>query len=177
MVEPGRKLAVVVVAPRGYQDLELKGALGALEEQGYGAVLASNEVGQCTGALGGTVQAELALRGVKVHEFDRVAFIGGPGSRVLFEDADAHRVAREFASAGKVVGAICLAPTILAVAGVLKGHRATVWTSADQKQARVLESHGATYTGEPVTVSGQFVTANGPSVSARWGEAFAKLQP
>ena len=170
---PRPRRALVVIAPDKFQDAELRGTLQALERHHFSVTLASSKAGKCSGALGGSAVAEVALKDVDTTEFDRVSFTGGPGTPALQHDPDAHRVAKEFASAGKVVGAICLGPTILAEAGVLRGHEATVWTSADQKQAKLLEHFGATFTGKPVTVSGAIVTGNGPSAAEAYGEAFA----
>jgi protease I len=71
----------------------------------------------------------------------------------------------------RVVAAICLAPVILARAGVLVGKRATVAGTF----AAELEQCGATYTGPGVTVDGLVVTANAPKASRAFGEAIAQL--
>lgn len=52
------------------------------------------------------------------------------------------RIAQDSVKLGKVLGAICIAPRILAEAGVLKGKKATVWHS----EAEALKRKGAIYT-------------------------------
>lgn len=168
------KSALLIIAQQGYQDRELNGTRQGLQEAGFEVILASTEAGPCHGKLGGTEAAAVALRDVRVSDYDRVAFIGGPGAHALKDDPDALKIAREAAASGRPFGAICIAPEVLAAAGVLRGKKATVWDSGGEQRA-FLEEHGAIYTGEPVTVDGLLVTANGPEAAAEFGKVFASL--
>ena len=168
------KPALVIIAKEGFQDKELEGTRRGLKEAGFDITLASTEAGPCTGKFGSTEQADIALRDVVVSRFDRIAFIGGPGAHELAENFDALNVARATVQANIPLGAICIAPTVLAAAGVLRGKRATVWDK-DGEQERFLVEHGATYTGEPVTVDGLIVTGNGPEAAEEFGREFAAL--
>ncbi|HLD32506.1 MAG TPA: DJ-1/PfpI family protein [Candidatus Peribacteraceae bacterium] len=167
--------ALVIIAQEGYQDRELEGTRNGLLSAGFDIVLASGETGDCRGKFGGTERAALALRDAEVGDYDRVVFIGGPGAISLASDPDALRLAQETVRAGKPLGAICIAPTILAKAHVLEGRRATVWDSAGE-QAGILEQYGAEYTGEPVTVDGIVVTANGPDAAEEFGKTIASIR-
>ena len=60
----------------------------------------------------------------------------------------------DFAAAGKLVAAICAAPTALAEFGLLAGKRATVYPGMDA----ALTAAGAEYTGLPLSVDGNIVT-------------------
>jgi protease I len=81
-------------------------------------------------------------------------------------------LARAAAAADIPVAAICIAPSILAHAGVLDGVRATAWT--DRRED--LEAHGAVWVdsavvlGESATGS-PVVTACGPSAAFAFGQA------
>ncbi len=72
-------------------------------------------------------------------------------------------------AAGKIVAAICIAPSVLAHAGLLRGVRATAFSS----QHDDLLAHGALWTGDPVTVDGAIITGNGPSAARDLGMAVA----
>jgi len=165
---------LLIIANVDFQDHEYEGTRKGLESAGYDITVASTEVGTCTGKYGATQEATVVLKDVDVSRYDKVAFIGGPGAAVLMDNTDAHRIARETIEQGKKLGAICIAPTILARAGVLKGKRATVWDSGGE-QAAVLTEEGAEYTGEDVTVDGDIVTANGPPAAEEFGETLARL--
>ncbi len=166
--------ALLIIAPQGYQDVELDGTRKGLLEANFEVVLASTEAGVCTGKFGGKEQATVAMRDVNISDYDRIGFIGGPGAHELRDNADAHRIARETVRANKPLGAICIAPTILAAAGVLTGKRATVWNE-DGSESAGLEAAGAIYTGDSVTQDGLLVTGNGPKAAVEFGKAFASL--
>lgn len=166
--------ALLIIAQAGYQDLELEGTATGLADAGFEIVLASKEAGFCKGKLGGTQRSSIALRDVKVTDYDRIAFIGGPGAFAYASDADALQVANDAYRADMVLGAICIAPIILAKAHVLDGKKATVW-NGDNQQSDVLQQYGAIYTGEQVTVDGKIVTGNGPEAAEEFGKTLAAL--
>ena len=168
--------ALLVIAKNGFQDVELKGTRDALLAAGFSVVLASTEAGPCTGKFGSIEKATVAIRGVPVADFDRIAFIGGPGAAELGENPNALSLVRAIAKAGIPLGAICIAPTILAKAGVLKTKKATVWDDELGTQAALLTAAGAEYTGQAVTVDGLLVTANGAAASVEFGKTFAGLK-
>ena len=78
-------------------------------------------------------------------------------------------MARSFAEAGKVVAAICIAPVILARAGLLKGKRATVFPDGIPE----LEKAGAVYTAQSVERDGRIITGNGPEAAEAFGREIA----
>lgn len=169
------KTALIVIAPQGYQDKELDGTLTGLSDAGFTVTIASTEAGTCTGKFGGTTEATVALRDVVAPDYDRIAFIGGPGAKELADNIDAHRIAREAVDMHMPLAAICVAPTILANAGVLRGRNATVFADSDGANVDVLRRHDATYTGDSVTIDGKIVTANGPDAAEEFGKTIAGI--
>lgn len=165
--------ALLIIAKTGFQDHELTGVRQALLSHGFDVVLASTEVGTCTGKFGSSEWPTIALKDVDVVDYDRIAFIGGPGAGAFADHSDALRIARETVQAKKPLGAICIAPVILAKAGVLQGKRATVWDDGEGTQAKILLDAGATYTGEAVTFDGLIITGSGPEVADEFGRVFA----
>jgi protease I len=159
--------AIFVVAQRGFRDEELIEPHRALEEAGWRCTIASSHEGVCTGMLGARVTATLALSEVRPEDYDAVVFIGGNGAHALFDDQDAHRLASTLAAANKVVAAICIAPTILARAGVLLGRHATSFAS----ERTALVKTGAYVDDACVVVDGNIVTADGPRVAEEFGRA------
>ncbi len=174
MLHNSRMKALLVIAKHGYQDVELKGARDGLIAAGFEVVLSSTDIGECIGKYDGRETATITLSDVKVSDYDRIGFIGGPGAFALCDNTDAHRIAKETVAAKKPLGAICIAPMILAASGVLKGKRATVATPTDE-QVPFFTQKGATYTGEDVTVDGLIITANGPKAAEEFGKKFARM--
>ena len=144
-------------------------ARAALQAGGHHVVVASTHVGRCPGSRGGHVYAEVPLDAQRAADYEAIVFVGG--SKLLWRDEDALRLAREAADGNKVLGAICLAPVILGNAGVLRGRKAAVAGT----EARTIEMAGAAYTGPGVTVDGNVVTANGPKSATLFGQRLAGL--
>ena len=168
------KKALLIIAKKGFQDVELDGTRKELVDAGFDVILASTEAGECSGKFGAQEKASVALKDVNVMDYDRIGYIGGPGAANLWQNAEAKRIAQETVRAKKPLGAICIAPKILAAAEVLAGKKATVWND-DGDQAGFLALHDVEYTGEPVTVDGLIVTGNGPAAAAEFGRTFANL--
>ena len=162
---------LMIVAPERFRDEELFVTVSELEGAGHEITIASRERGACVGSRGGATSAILALSDVDTTQFDAVVFVGGGGCKVYFTDSDAIRVAREMNASGKLVAAICLAPVILANAGVLLGKNATVAGT----EARTIEAKGAKYSGPGVMCDGNVVTANGPKSSQLFGRRINEL--
>ena len=70
-----------------------------------------------------------------------------------------------------VLGAICVAPSILAAAGLLEMRRATCHCSRREH----LQSCGAVLVDQPVVVSEWMVTASGPSASGMFARTLVDL--
>jgi protease I len=159
----------MVIAQDQFRDEEYAHPKEVLERRGAAVTTASIAAGPCTGKLGLTAAADLALADVDDASYDAVAFIGGGGSAVFFDDPVAHELARAFLASGRPVAAVCIAPSTLARAGVLADRRATAFPS----QEADLRAHGALWTGSTVEVDGTVITANGPAAAAAFGEAIA----
>lgn len=167
--------ALVIIAAQGFQDKEFEGTRNGLIDGNFDIVLGSTDRGPCTGKFGSKLEATVALRDCSIADYDRVAFIGGPGAHKLADDTDAQNIARATVAANKPLGAICVAPTILAKAGVLKGKNATVWDDGEGTQINLLKFHGAVYTDKSVVTDGIIVTGNGPEAAEEFGKVFASL--
>ncbi len=168
------KKALIIIAQEGFQDVELNGTRDSLTKAKFSIVLCSKEAKTCTGKFGAREEAAVTMREADPSEYDRFAFIGGPGAHALRDDPEALELARKIAATGKPWGAICIAPTILAAAGVLKDKKATVWNN-DDKQGVYIEAFGATYVPQHVVQDGQLVTADGPEAAGEFGRVLASL--
>lgn len=157
---------LMIIAPERFRDEELFVTKDELEKAGHTTMIASKTRGICPGSRGGFATAALALDELLLDTYDAVVFVGGGGSKIFFTDPMALHIAKEMSAKGKVVAAICLAPVILANAGVLIGKNATVAGT----EARTIESQGAKYTGPGVTVDGNIVTGNAPKSSRLFGQ-------
>ncbi|MEN9950418.1 MAG: hypothetical protein RLY85_1170 [Bacteroidota bacterium] len=161
---------LLVIAPQVFRDEELFETQEEIEKAGLETVIASTFKGTCNGKLGGKAEATVGIDEAKAADYQAIVFVGGMGSQVYFDHAKAHDLAWEMYADGKVVSAICVAPVILAKAGLLKDRKATVFSDEEY----TLKQYGALYTGEAVTIDGNIITGNGPASSRAFGKAVAK---
>jgi len=161
---------VMILAPTVFRDEEYAEPKGVLESRGAQVATASVEPGECVGRFGLTATATLSVAEAAEKPWDAVVFIGGGGSRVFFDDAAAHALARAQAERGAVLAAICISPSTLARAGLLRGVHATAFPDREDD----LKAHGALWTGDPVTVDGHIITGSGPEAATAFGEAIAE---
>lgn len=164
------KKALLIIASKNFRDEELFETIKALEKVQVETVIASSRTGTTKGMLGRTVKVSKLIYDVRVEDYDAVVFIGGSGAKEYFGNYEVQKIVRKAVGKRKVLGAICIAPTILARSGVLKGVRATSYPSEKVK----LLKEGAKYTGADVEKDGLIITANGPEASAKFGEAIVE---
>ena len=162
---------VMIIASSLFRDEELFDTKAQLEKDGHEVTVASSRSGMCDGSRGGSAKAEITLDEINTEETDALVFVGGPGASEYFENMTAHRLAGEMLSSERILAAICIAPVILAKARLLKGRRATVFSSG----ANVIEENGAVYTGEDVTADGNLVTGNGPASAVEFAQKISEL--
>lgn len=160
---------LMIIAPDQFRDEEYAEPKRILEARGATVTTASKAPGRCRGKLGMTAEATLSLADARAEDYDAVVFVGGPGAEVYFDDPAAHALAREMRELGRVVAAICIAPSTLAHAGLLRGVRATAFPT----QKEDLIAHGAIWTGAPVEVQDAIITASGPDAASDFGLAIA----
>ena len=165
-----------IIAKKWFRDEEYFIPRDVLVAAGHMVVTASNEQAGAVavGSKGGEAHIDAHIADVKIAKFNAVVFAGGQGAVENLDNEESYRLIREATAAGKLLGAICIAPTILAKAGVLRGKRATVWTSStDKSPIAILENNGAVYVDAPVVEDGIIITANGPKSAQAFGEALA----
>ncbi|HEY8344653.1 MAG TPA: DJ-1/PfpI family protein [Bacillota bacterium] len=164
------KKAVLVLAEQVFRDEEYFEPKEVLEGAGVEVLTASTTTGEVLGKLGARVKPDLLISELNLEEIDLLVFVGGGGAQQYFDDPVAHAGARKMVESGKLLGAICIAPVILARAGVLKGKKATVFIDGVDE----LRENGAIYTGNQVEVDGKIITANGPEAARLFGEELVR---
>ena len=109
-----------------------------------------------TGSHGIAFETDDLIDNVNWDEIDGIVLPGGmPGTLHLGESAPVTDRIRAFAKEGKLVAAICAAPTVLGEAGLLKGRKATCYPGCEDglKGAEVLTDR--------VVIDGNITTSRG----------------
>lgn len=170
------KNIILVVAFNGFQDREYEVTRKILEGGGAKILVASSVLGRARGKSDSAVDVDLLLDDIKIQDVDALVFIGGPGASEYFDSQKAHSLAQEAVAKEKVLGAICIAPEILAKAGVLKDKKATVWSSVvDRSPIKVLQASGVEYVDQKVVRDGKIITANGPAAAKEFGKTIVDV--
>ncbi|UCG95949.1 MAG: DJ-1/PfpI family protein [archaeon] len=160
----------MVIAPENFRDEELLEPKDIFENAGAGVTVASKGADSAKGMYGAVVTVDEDIESVNADEYDAVVFVGGTGASVYFNDETAWNLAKTAYGGGKIVAAICIAPSTLANAGLLEGKKATCFPSEKGN----LEDKGATYTGAVVEQDGRIITGNGPNAATEIGQKIAE---
>jgi protease I len=162
------KTIVMIIAERMFEGTEFKEPKEIFEREGAKIIVACSTLSEATsmGFYSLTVKPNFLINDIKVKDFDAIVFIGGFGCAEYFDNPVAHKIAKEALDQDKILAAICMAPRILANAGILKGKKATCFPNVRED----VKAKGAMVTGEMVERDGKIITGNGPSASAQFGE-------
>ncbi|HXY68420.1 MAG TPA: DJ-1/PfpI family protein [Gemmatimonadales bacterium] len=164
---------VFVIAPERFREEELLEPQRLLEQAGARVTVVSTRGGVATGMAGARVRLDGTVRRADLG-CDALVIAGGDGAPGHLWDSEPLRaLVRAVHAAGRPVGAICLAPPVLARAGVLAGKRATTYPT--DRAIAELKRGGAAYVKEPVVSDGTIVTASGPEAAAAFGQTLTRL--
>lgn len=164
------KKIVLLIAPVRFHDKEYGDTFDVLKKFNAQITIASKGVSQAESKQGEKVDIDEDISNIKADDFDSLVIIGGNGAHVYFDDNEIHSLAKTFLEQGKIVAAICCAPSILARAGLLKDKKAT----ASPKYGEELTRGGATFTGQAVVVDGNIICGNGPDAALEFSQTIAK---
>ena len=117
-----------------------------------------------------TFLADALISDVNFDELDGIVLPGGmPGTLNLLANETVNAVVRKFAEEGKLVAAICAAPSVLGAAGILEGRHATCHPGFEEKLI------GATCLEDAVVIDGHIVTSRGMGTAVDFGLAIVWL--
>jgi protease I len=135
--------------------------------EGIETRVASSQLGECTGMAGRKVLPDLKFDQVRIEEYDSIVIIGGSGSFELRKSESLLNLISQVNKVSKLIGAICLAPTVLSKAGVLEGKEATVWkgTVEGRNTIDIIQEEGAKFVDLPIVTYENVITAQGPEYS------------
>ena len=148
--------ALVPVA-NGVEDIETVTIIDVLRRGEVAVTTASLAGKSVRGSHQIAIESDALLDSVNVDHFDALVLPGGPAAKTLREEPRVLELIRRAARGGKLVAAVCAAPTALEAAGVLAGKRATVYPGNQLPSAELVE--------ERVVEDGNLVTSRGPGTT------------
>lgn len=163
------KKAVMFFAT-GFEEVEALMTVDLLRRGGVDIKMASvTDAMTVTGSHDIQVGMDTTLAQLDMEEMDAVIIPGGmPGTNNLGASERVCQVLKDMNQKGKLVAAICAAPSVLGACGILKGKRATCYPGFEEK----LE--GAEFVDEMAVVDENVVTSRGLGTSMEFGLALVE---
>ncbi len=169
------KKILLVIAHEGYQPIEYGKPKQILEDAGFQVITASDQPGVATATDYSTTTVDIVLDEVNVDDYAGIIFIGGSGCLEHLDNEISYRIIRKAVEDYKLLGAICVAPRILAKAGALNEKNATGWDS-DGLLLGIYEQYNVSYLPEVNVVTDDVtITATGPKAAKDFGEEIVNL--
>lgn len=151
---------VIIPLADGFEEIEAITIVDVLRRAGIDVTVAGLHSGSIEGAHRVNVVPDTTIDMITSADFDMIVLPGGqPGSDNLNADERVKALIRDFYLKGKLTGAICAAPYVLAGAGILEGKKATSYPSYSGKLG------GAIYQEKTVVEDGKIITSRGPGTA------------
>lgn len=147
----------LVILAEGFEEIEAVTIIDVLRRAEISVTTASLAGKHVRGSHEISIESDTLLDSVNVEHFDALVLPGGPAAKTLREEPRVLDVVRRATAGGKLVAAVCAAPTVLEAAGVLQGKRATVFPGLQLPSAQQVE--------ERVVEDGNIVTSRGPGTT------------
>jgi putative intracellular protease/amidase len=156
--------SVLIVVPAAeFNDQTFQTTYDGLKTAGFRVYTVSWKMTLCTGRNGMKVRPDLGFDSAEMTGYSAVILIGGPGSSAFWDDSAVHKLLNSASAAGKLIAGEGLAVLSIANTGLLAGKRCTALSTIKKE----LFHKKAVYTGEKVTVDGNFLTCNGPESAGK----------
>jgi 4-methyl-5(b-hydroxyethyl)-thiazole monophosphate biosynthesis len=152
-------MRAVVPLVDGFEEIEAVTIIDLLRRAGIEVTVAGVTAASATGSHGIEVRCDALFADVDMGSADALVLPGGPGTRELRESAEVRAAVCDLVNDGRLVAAVCAAPTVLEAAGVLRGKRATSHpgSAGDMKSCDYLE--------DDVVEDGNIITSRGAGTS------------
>ncbi len=163
-------MRVAVLLDNLVEEVEFLYPYYRLKEEGYEVFSLAFKEGEYRGKNGMVLKAERSIGQNDADFFDALFIPGGYAPDHLRRHPEIVELIKKMNEKGKLIGAICHGPWLLASAEIIKGRRVTSFYSIRDD----LVHAGAIYTGKKVEVDGNIVTGTDPSALPEMMKEFIK---
>ena len=152
----------------GVEEMEAIAPIDLLRRAGVDVTVASITGNRrITGRNAIVIEADILLQEV-TGPYDAIVIPGGPGIKAVRAESKVIESIQEQAKAGRLVAAICAAPTVLLDAGLLKDRRYTAHFGVADELPEIIED-------APVVIDGNIVTSRGAGTATDFGLTLVEL--
>ncbi|MDH5229815.1 MAG: DJ-1/PfpI family protein [Gammaproteobacteria bacterium] len=153
---------VLIPLAQGCEELEAVTIIDLCRRANFDVTTVSLSPEPILAARGTKLIADKVIDEVMDQEFDCIALPGGlPGADNLSKDERIKTLLTKHHQQQKIIGAICAAPRVLLLAGIVDGRRITSFPGT----LHHLDTSNIEYVEIPVVIDGHFVTSRGPGTA------------
>jgi len=164
-----QKRVLVLLAP-GFEELEAVTIIDILRRAGLEVITAGTISGPISSARNIRIFPDTSLDKVSDEVFDLIALPGGvDGTENLAKDPRVIEILRRQIDSGRLLGAICAAPTVLDRHGLVQGKNITCHPTCREA------IHQARLSGDRVVQDGRLVTSQGPGTAIEFAYKLVEL--
>ena len=161
---------VLVPLAQGCEEIEAVTVIDILRRAGIEVVSAGLDSQPVRASRGVVLLPDMTLEAALQQEYDMIVLPGGqPGTNNLKADTRIINLLKRMSIQGKYVTAICAAPSVLAVAGLLDNKQATSFPGTLDPFLAVKQQHAA------VVADGKVVTSRGPGTAIDFALTLVEL--
>lgn len=144
----------------GFEEVEALTTVDLLRRAGYDVETVSvSNTHHVMGAHGVEIKTDFYISEVSVSAMDMIVLPGGKGYKNLEKCPHLVKRIKKFDTEGKLIAAICAAPSILGRAGVLEGKKVTCFPGYEN------ELYGGIHTGEEAVWDKNIITGKSAGCS------------
>ena len=157
---------IAVLFATGFEEVEALAPVDVLRRAGLNVVMTGVDGETVTGSHGIPVKMDAKIEEIDEEAVEAVVLPGGlPGTLNLEKSQAVQDLITHCAEQGKLIAAICAAPSILAHRGLLRGKTAISFPDFQKD----LTEGGAVLSESYVCEDGNFITARGMGVATQFG--------
>lgn len=151
-------MKIMVPLAEGFEEIEALTVIDVLRRAGINVETVGIMGSVVSGSHGVRVMTDKKLLEINADEYDGIVLPGGsPGYLNLGKSSKIIEILRRFDSVGKLIAAICGAPSVLAKVGILEGKKATIFPGMEKELPHPR--------GEKVVVDGNIITSQAPGTA------------
>ncbi len=160
-------IRIAVFAADGCEEIEALTVVDLLRRAGMDTdIISISDNTAVTGSHRIVFGAEKRFNDVNMDDYDALILPGGmPGTNNLATHTGVCTTVKNFAASGKLLAAICAAPSVLGGLGVLEGKKATCYPGFEEKLL------GAEVLTDRVVADGNIITSRGMGTAIDFGLA------
>jgi 4-methyl-5(b-hydroxyethyl)-thiazole monophosphate biosynthesis len=161
-------MRLIVPLAEGFEEIEAVAIIDVLRRANIKVDIVGVEDEIVAGRNGIKILCDKIISDVKPEDYDGIVLPGGnPGYKNLENNQQVINFIKYFNSKGKIIAAICAAPTILEKIGILEGKKATCFPSMKDKIRNFVD--------EKVVVDDNIITSQGPGTAIEFALEIVKL--